>query len=327
MKSSCRTAYANTAGTCGDTVASPLHFEPITQDVIPEIRRILENSSSMTCDYTLGGLYMWINYFHYRYCIYRDTLFITGVEENCLEKRAFSCPVGALSLPEAIGLLEDYCQEHGQEMRFSAVPADCLPCFMTYNPEFKVEELADWSDYVYRIEDFATLSGKKLAKKRNHVNRFKSDYSGAHLDKLTKDDVDELKECLADWENESESAAGGNESTRREELMGVIDVLDNLELYGFDGAVLRTGGPDDRIVAFTLGEKINDTLFVHIEKMDHSVNGAGESVAHMFAMMMRDKYPDLRLLNREEDCGDPGLRRAKESWQPAMLLRKYNVDK
>lgn len=308
---------------CRENETLSLDFKPVTFQSLPEIRRVLQMSPSLTCDYSIGGLYMWINYFKYRYCICRDTLFIVGVEENSLEKQAFSCPVGAMPLPEAIELLERYCGDNGLDMRFSAVPADRLSCFMAYNPDFKVEELTDWADYVYEIGDFASLSGKKMAKKRNHVNRFKADFPSAHLDPLTSDDVKEVKETLARWTQDEDIDM--TSSTKVEELNQVFDVLDNIDIYRFDGAVLRSGGDDDRIVAFTLGEKINDTLFVHIEKMDHGVSGAGEAVAHLYASMMSNQYPDLRFLNREEDCGDPGLRRAKQSWQPTMLLKKYNV--
>lgn len=266
---------------------------------------------------------MWVNYFNYKYCIYHDTLFIMGVEENCLDRPAFSCPVGEMPMPEAIGLVEAYCRDHGLDLLFSAVPADRLSCFLAYNPGCKVEELSDWSDYVYEIGNFASLSGKKLAKKRNHVNRFRSDYPDAHLDTFTVGDVDSIKEALSVW---SDAENDDVESlTKGEELRQVVDVLDNFDFYGFDGAILRSGGADNRIVAFTLGEKIGETFFVHIEKMDHSVSGSGETVAHLFALDMLEKYPGLRFLNREEDCGDPGLRYAKQSWQPTMLLRKYNV--
>ncbi len=303
--------------------SSPLDFRPVTLDVMPDIRRILCMSPSLTCDYSIGGIYMWVNYFNYKYCIYHDTLFIMGVEENCLDRPAFSCPVGEMPMPEAIGLVEAYCRDHGLDLLFSAVPADRLSCFLAYNPGCKVEELSDWSDYVYEIGNFASLSGKKLAKKRNHVNRFRSDYPDAHLDTFTVGDVDSIKEALSVW---SDAENDDVESlTKGEELRQVVDVLDNFDFYGFDGAILRSGGADDRIVAFTLGEKIGETFFVHIEKMDHSVSGAGETVAHLFALDMFEKYPGLRFLNREEDCGDPGLRYAKQSWQPTMLLRKYNV--
>ena len=103
----------------------------------------------------------------------------------------------------------------------------------------------------------------------------------------------------------------------------VMHVLDNLDAYGFEGAVLST--PSDGIVAFTLGEVKGDTLYTHIEKMNHEVVGAGETVNKLFAAMMTERHPGLIYINREEDVGDPGLRHAKESYHPSELLDKYNV--
>lgn len=301
---------------------SPLHFQRITIDDLPAINRIVQMSQSMTCDYTVGGIFMWIDYFRYRFCIYRDTLFISGVEENHLDNIAFSCPIGKLPLPEAIELLKDYCAQHNMPLQFSAIPADKLICFTTINPEADVEELTDWSDYVYEIESFATLSGKKMAKKRNHVNKFFDTYPDAVLEPLGKDDVQQFVRAMHRWENIE--TTDDLSQTKAEESREVIDVLENLDRYNFDGAVLRLS-PGGEIAGFTLAEIINDTAFIHIEKMNHGINGSGETLAHLFAAKLKEKYPDVRYSNREEDCGDEGLRRAKESWHPAMLLKKYNV--
>ena len=103
----------------------------------------------------------------------------------------------------------------------------------------------------------------------------------------------------------------------------VFAVLDHYEEYPFKGVVLRV--PGRGIVAFAIGEIIGDTLYVHIEKMDHTVAGAGETINKMFASYMLDRNPGLRYINREEAVGDPGLRKAKESYHPAMVLAKYNV--
>ena len=79
------------------------------------------------------------------------------------------------------------------------------------------------------------------------------------------------------------------------------------------------------IVAFTIGEIIGDTLFTHIEKMDHSVPGAGESINRFFAQHITSRHPEVRYINREEDAGDEGLRQAKLSYHPAILLTKYDI--
>lgn len=300
---------------------SPLIFKDVTLADLPEISAIIRKSRSMTCDYTIGGIYMWIDYFKYKFCIYKGTLFISGVAENHLDTVAFSCPIGDMPLPAAIELLKEYCRQNGLPLQFSAIPADKLICFTTINPECKVEELTDWSDYVYMAESFATLSGKKMSKKRNHVNHFMSEYPSATLEPLTCAIVPELVAAVNRWhaaDTENTSA------TKDEELRETVHVLQNFTDFGFDGAILRLE-PDGEIAGFSLAEVIGDTAFVHIEKMNHTISGAGETLAHLFMEYLTKQYPDLRYSNREEDCGDPGLRYAKESWHPAMLLKKYNV--
>ena len=299
---------------------SPLIFKPITLQDLPAINRIVGMSDSFTCDYTIGGIFMWINYFEYSYCIYDDTLFISGKSENHLDQRAFSCPIGKLPLPKAIELLKQYCDENNITLRFSAVPADRMTCFTAFNPLCQTEELEDWGDYVYEAESFATLAGKKMAKKRNHVNRFIADNPDYFIEPITAQSATELKKAIDNWHSGSDDGS----STEDEENYQVKQILDNLNSYPFKGIILRTA-PGGEIVAFTLAEIIRNMAFVHIEKMNHAVAGAGETVAHLFIKYLKSEYPELKYINREEDCGDPGLRRAKESWQPAMVLKKYNV--
>ena len=300
--------------------SSPLSFRKITIEDLPAINEIVRTSGSFTCDYTIGGIFMWVDYFDYEFCIYEDTLFISGKSENHLDRRAFSCPIGKLPLPKAIAVLQDYCTQNNIELNFSAIPADKMTCFTAFNPDCRVEELEDWGDYVYEAESFATLSGKKMAKKRNHVNRFKSDFPNYTVETITPSNADELKQSMIKWHTNNEYAS----TTEDEELRQVCQILDHPESYPFTGIALRkeAGG---EIVAFSLAEVINNTAFVHIEKMNHEIAGAGETVAHLLVNKLIEENPEIKYINREEDCGDPGLRRAKESWQPAMILRKYNV--
>lgn len=297
---------------------SPLHFKPVTLDDIRPIRDILlRYATSRTCDFSIGGIFMWIDYFDYKYCILDDTLFIKGVTEDDVTRPAFSLPIGKMGIEESVALLSDYCDTHRMELQFSAVPEEALPSLRTAGATHE-EQLDDWSDYLYSAEALAALTGKKLSKKRNHVNRFITDNPGYKFEPLTAATLPAVKEffrsshlplskpALADIEREQ-----------------VIHVLDNLHRYPFEGAVLTT--PADGVVAFTIGEVIRDTLHVHIEKMNHEIAGAGETVNKLFAEMMTKRHPEIIYINRQEDVGDPGLRHAKESYHPLTLLRKYNV--
>lgn len=297
-----------------------LQFREMTLADIPEVSRLLAMGRSRTCDFTIGGIYMWIDFFKYRFCIVDDTLFMNGVTENHTDLPAFSLPVGKLPLADSLKLLEDYCAFNEIPLRFSAVPSDRLAEFTALR-RWDIEPLDDWSDYLYDIETLSTLSGKKMAKKRNHVNRFMADNPGAYLSPLTAADVDSLVEAYDGWLDADDDA--NTSETALQERQTTVDVLRHLAEYPFEGAVLRLA--DGTPVAFTLGEIIGDTVFVHIEKMNHEVSGAGETINKMFASMIRDFHPQVLFANREEDCGDPGLRYAKESYHPYAKLTKFNL--
>lgn len=294
-----------------------LRFKPLTIADIDKLRPYLSQACCRTCDFTVGGTFMWTDYFDYTYSIVNDTLFIKGVTEDDVTRPAFSIPVGKMSLEESVRLLRDYCRRENCELVFSAVPEMYVAPLKALGA-VKVEKLDDWSDYLYDSHALASLSGKKLNKKRNHVNRFESEHPDYTFEPLTAELLPKVKEffkathlplskpALADIEREQ-----------------VMHVLDNLDAYGFEGAVLST--PADGIVAFTLGEVKGDTLYTHIEKMNHEITGAGETVNKLFAVMMTERHPEVMYINREEDVGDPGLRHAKESYHPAELLDKYNV--
>lgn len=304
-----------------DTIAlSPLRFKPVTLADMPLINSMLQMSQSRTCDYTIGGIYMWIDYFHYKYCVVDDTLFIIGRTENRPDEIAFSLPIGAFPLTESVRMIRDYCRLKGIPAVFSAVPADRLDALLdAAGADATVEQLDDWSDYLYDINALATLTGKHLMKKRNHVNRFFAENPHWRLEALTHDLLPETMLFFSGnplGEKSDEAVAlYEREQCRR--------VLGNLSSYPFEGVVLRSESGE--ICAFAVGEVTGDTVFCHIEKINHEINGAGAAVCKLFAAYMLRRHPRLRYINREEDCGDEGLRAAKLSYHPAAILEKFNV--
>lgn len=294
-----------------------IRFEPLTYDASEVIRPILEKSSSRTCDYTLAGLLMWADYFHYEYAVVENTLFIKGVTENDVSRTAFSLPVGDMPLARSMCMLADYCRESGEKLVLSAVPEDRLQELYMFGP-CDIEELEDWADYLYDAEDLAFLKGKKYNKKRNHVNRFMAEHPDYSLEPLSEENLPKVREFLSRLSLPVDSAYVTAEVERGQ----VAKVLDEYGRLPFEGLVLST--PATGPVAFAIGEVIGDTLYVHIEKMDHGVEGAGEMINMSFAAMMLECH-GVKYVNREEDVGDEGLRRAKQSYHPAALLKKYNI--
>lgn len=294
-----------------------LCFRPITFADLPAINKVLQSGDSRTCDYTIGGIYMWADYFAYQYCIVADTLFIKGLTENDRSTPAFSLPIGPLPINDAVSLIQLYCDREGLPVRFSAIPADKVAS-LTAGRQSIIEPLEDWSDYLYSASELATLSGKRFNKKRNHVNRFMAEHPHAVLQPLTPAIIPQVKSFFVRPEREHDTS-----ETAMAERNQVNRVLDNYLCYPFEGAVLRLA-PDGPIAAFTIGEIIADTLYLHIEKMNHEITGSGETINKLFANEMLRRH-GIAYINREEDCGDPGLRQAKLSYNPVALLHKQNV--
>lgn len=289
----------------------------MSTDDIARALPFMKLAGTRACDFTVGGMFMWADWFRYRMCVLNDTLFVKGLAEDDLTKTAFSLPVGKMPLAESIKMLKDYCRRTSHPLVLSAVPEERIEELRQLGAT-KIEELPAWADYIYEIDSLASFAGKKLNKKRNHINHFVAEHPDYSLEPITEQNIDEVKNFF-----DSLELAEGKSLMAEYDRLQVKEVLEHAEKYPFEGAALRV--PGKGIVAFAFGEVVGDTLVVHIEKMDHSVNGAGEVICRDFAAYMKAKYPQLRYENREDDAGDEGLRQAKQALNPAYLLKKYNV--
>lgn len=296
-----------------------LNFRRITPDNISEVWELSQQESGRTCDFSYGGILMWSDLFEYEYAIVDETLFIKGRSEDDMQSTAFSLPVGRMPLSESIGLLSEWCRKHGISLKLSAVPEYAVSELLALRPQ-KIVELDGWADYIYDIESLASLSGKKMAKKRNHVNQFVNTYGKdcyERIDKSNLRDVEEFMRELMSTPVPSSAAA-----MERRLAMEVL-LASEKEQANYLGGLLRVDG---RVVAFTIGDIKGDTLFIHVEKADRNIAGSYEMINKAFAEDMLQSNPQLRYVNREDDSGDEGLRKAKMSYHPVELLRKFSVE-
>lgn len=298
-----------------------LNFRPVTLASMQDIYRYLPLSHSNTCDFTVGGIFMWIEYFDYRYCIQDDTLFILGRLEDDRREIAFSLPLGALPLSRSVGMIEEYCRAHGLTPNMSAVPEDALPALQEAFPTSRVEELVDWGDYLYDSRSLATLTGHRYNKKRNRVNKFAREYPGYEYRRLMPDDLPAVRSFF----EERYCRQTDFSEMARYENGAVLQVLDHyaaLMAWGFSGGYIVVDG---NIVAFTIGEVLGNTLYVHIEKALYDYAGSYETINYRYAADCCSEHPEVLYINREDDAGDAGLREVKMSYNPLRVLKKYDV--
>lgn len=174
-------------------------------------------------------------------------------------------------------------------------------------------------DYVYNIDDLAHLKGRKFQKKRNHINRFRTLFPNWRVEPLSKGNLDAVREMAAEWFRLREQTDPmGNYHLEKVALERAFAHYDSLAL---EGLVLLDG---DRVLAFTIGSPLShDTMDIHFEKAREDADGAYAAINQAFAQYLRGKYPHIRYLDREEDMGLEGLRKAKLSYCPNHLTEKY----
>lgn len=291
-----------------------LKFQPLELRHISILRPILDAKKERICDDTVGGVFLWRDYFRNEFALSDGNLFLRARMPES-GQTVFSIPMG--ENPErGLAQLEEYCVRAGTELCYSTVPEPALPMLKTRWPGALVEEETDWADYLYRYEDLTELPGKKYAGKRNHISRFMREYEDWRFEPIGEDNLPSVREFYSRFSQDHEK----DSDTFREDERKVFEVLENYRDYGFCGGALWVG---ERVVGMAIGERRDDTLFVHIEKADIGYHGAYQMLVTQLPRLCEGS--GLVYINREDDAGDEGLRKSKQSYHPAALLKKYKV--
>lgn len=293
-----------------------LDFHKITMSDGPWMREILKKTYHMSCEYCFGNHYAWQKTYDARVCRVND-YYIVGLRNDEGEDGiSFLYPAGTGDIKPVIEALLKHCHETGIRFRMHSMEeADREELLRLFPGKFVITEHRDYADYVYRVSDLVNLSGKKYHGKRNHLARFyENDWS---FEPITADNVAECLEMNHRWSVEN---ADTKEDGVLAERCAIRLCLTHMEELGCFGGLLRVNG---EVAAYTVGERLNsDTVVVHFEKAFSRIQGAYPAINREFLSRMCGGYT---YVNREEDLGIEGLRRAKESYHPAFLVTKYGV--
>lgn len=296
-----------------------LEFQPITAEVLRDNARFLRCQVSRFCDYTPGIIHMWRGLYRNDYVVYEDVMIYKALFDMGFY---FSVPIGCLRIQKVLDALEEYAQAEGIPMKFWAMTEEGVRILRERYGDTRVKAVADeaWFDYLYHAEDIRSLAGRKYSGQRNHINRFRKEYGEPVFQRVTADNLAEAKaffdKCSSETEREGQVAI--EENIRARELLDYLDVL------GLYAGILRVSGPEGPIVGLSIGERFLDTLYVHVERADRSYQGSYQTLVQCFAREYADE--SILFINREEDDGQEGLRRSKQSYHPCELLKKYAVE-
>ncbi len=224
-------------------------------------------------------------------------------------------PIGAGDKRGALEVMLELCRRDNIPLHMEPISPKERELLLDWFPgTFRIESHRDCYDYVYSREKLASLKGKKMQKKRNHIARFKDDPDWSY-EPITKENLAETRFMAHNWICSREEK--WNEDMENE-FSVLEDAFANYEALGLRGGILRQHGD---IVAFTMGEPLNsNTFLVHFEKAFPEVQGAYPMINQQFVQAATEGY---EYINREDDTGDLGLRKAKLSYYPEILLKKY----
>jgi len=291
-----------------------LSFQDIRLSDRPWADKLFRMGNNNSEEYNFSFSYIWKEVFAYKAARMNDYVIIGSFKPG--HPPAYLFPAGSGDVVPVLEALKNTADEMGDPLVFYCVLAPHKKLLEALYPgRFVFMELTDYYDYVYSAESLITLSGKKLHSKRNHINRFKEYYPDWSFEPITPKDLPEVMEMNEKWHKENEIY---RDRTFDDEVMSVDNAMHDFFALGMDGGLLRAGG---KVVAFSMGEPLNtDTYLVHIEKALTEVPGAYSMINQQFASHY---CVDFLYINREDDSGNEGLRKAKRSYRPLFMVEKY----
>ncbi len=296
-----------------------LELQEITIEKKEEITGYLRRRCSQNSEFTFTNLFMWRKSYDIRYLILDDMFCIMPKHGD--GPRSATFPIGFVNadgterdIVSVVTTLLEECREHGYQPLLRLYDERALNVLLDKFPgKFLITEDINSFDYVYRVEDLIQLSGKKYHAKKNHVNKFKSLYSWEYQT-IHKEDLAECLELFDRWHDKKGEETFGLD----EEREAVKELFDHWQHLDVKGGCIRVDG---KMVAFSVGEPLcGKTAVIHLEHADTNYQG---SFAIMNQQFLEHEWKDFEYVNREEDMGIPGMRKVKESYRPAFMVKKY----
>ena|ERR1035437_7280454 len=277
-------------------------------------------SGTQIADMTFNCRIAWDEVFKTEMAIYEDCCILIS-DGGCFTDPHMLMPMGELDsakLDRILTAVQINFSARGWGLKVMCIDEDKLPLFadlphFTADPNFN----EDSSDYLYDAEALRTLSGNILHKKRNHVNKFMRLYPDFEYAALSKADQGECLDLVTSWCKSKDIDPDDCAESDYHMIRRLFEDFDLLEIYG---GLIRTSGIVKAFAIGSLGNK--NTAYIHFEKADQEIHGLYSVINQM---VLQNEFPQVDSVNREEDLGMPGLRKAKQSYEPISQIKKYKT--
>ncbi|MCX8117883.1 MAG: phosphatidylglycerol lysyltransferase domain-containing protein [Desulfobacterota bacterium] len=279
----------------------------------PLLTHLFRTYPPLISEFTFTNLFIWRQAYRIQLSRYRGFLCLLAEKGG---SSFFFPPIGEGDLVDCCRMLLRTMAGQGRVAQIARVPEKTLSLFDWEAEGFALEYDRDNSDYVYSVEDLVYLRGRKYHRKRNHIKRFKEQYPHQYVP-LTPDLISQCLDLQASWCDLKHCEADPGLS---QEFLAIKEALAHFEALEIQGGAILIDG---KVEAFTLGEPLNpDTVVIHIEKANPAFDGLYPALNQAF---LEHQWTSFTYVNREQDLGEEGLRRAKESYFPHHMVHKYSL--
>ena len=285
-----------------------LEFKKITLDDKCAVFELLKDHTARICDITPANLVFWRDYYDISYVQTEDGYALRFGDMDGISYYA-EC---ASALTDAI------IEREGGAAYFSGLTEAEVRGFTERYECDPVWHERDWDDYLYLASDIVELKGRKYCTQRNHINKFNKLYGDRYtFEEINSENKEAVKRFCYDYYHSfgrEESEVDGYEEQH------IYEQIDDMEDGELCTGVLRVDG---EIIGFSIAEVVGDTLHIHTEKANVAYDGAYPMLVNLFAR--RHVTDGVVYINREEDCGEAGLRHSKLSYHPIEILAKHTL--
>ncbi|MFW6036929.1 MAG: DUF2156 domain-containing protein [Desulfonatronovibrio sp.] len=286
-----------------------MKFTPVTMDLQQDYNQVLNHTSQTASDFSFANIYGWAEEYGLEIAFDQE---LAWIRQNNPEK-LYWAPVGKwdINWQKAISNLPE-------SRKIVRIPRQLALIWQDQLPDMKIHPDRDHWDYLYSVPELIELKGNRFHRKKNLYNQFIKNYDYTYVE-LGRKDIEEVLALQTEWclwkECEDSPALEA-------ENKAIVRVLSRWEdLQGLFGGGIMVGS---EMVAYTVAEALSDsTVVIHFEKGCPGYKGVYQAINKLF---LENSAGGYELVNREQDLGDPGLKKAKESYNPVSYLKKYTAE-
>ena len=293
-----------------------INFKAIELQDKPVFDKYFRQHRYDTSECTFTNLYIWRNGYGLQWTEEEGLLYVKAGWDDVLFMLQ---PFGAddSQLPGALDKMADWFTQNNKRFRMKGISAEFAARLEKLFPgKYQLKEDRSNYDYVYLAENLTELTGRKFSAKKNHINYFTTHYPNYRYLPMTEELIPDCIASAVEWYDRRTDHHVGLDY----EKFAVLEALGNFKYLGIQGGVIELYG---KVEAFSCGESLNaDTAVIHLEKGNSEIRGLYQMINREFC---RNAWSHMTYINREEDMGIEGLRRAKKSYNPFKMIAKYDV--